>query len=320
MAGYAANDPDAGDRVMATARVLVSACPPRAAGVAAGLFEIVPMVGPFLAFAPAVLVALADHRSDPGAGCRRLRAGHPADRKQRPGAARHGSHGRREPVDGDARDPGRRPRWPGLRGAFLAVPIAGAVQKSCWRTYCVARTRRRPKTTTTRLIAPSRRAPSTTAAPLKAGLKLSALLDAASETSRARRRSMRWRTSSPLGPAQARAHYQPPAPGRRPTSRARDRKSGSKGDRGGETRSSRGWLGSLSFREMDERNARDGAIDPGHAGGHGRLGGRAEQHRVRQRTRAAVGSYQRLFSNTSGGNATAARPEPGAANADGVAF
>jgi len=28
-------------------------------GVAAGLFEIVPMVGPFLAFAPAVLVALA---------------------------------------------------------------------------------------------------------------------------------------------------------------------------------------------------------------------------------------------------------------------
>jgi predicted PurR-regulated permease PerM len=28
-------------------------------GVAAGLFEIVPMIGPFLAFAPAVLVALA---------------------------------------------------------------------------------------------------------------------------------------------------------------------------------------------------------------------------------------------------------------------
>jgi len=46
--------------VMATLGYLVLGLPsPALLGVAAGLFEIVPMIGPFLAFAPAVLVALA---------------------------------------------------------------------------------------------------------------------------------------------------------------------------------------------------------------------------------------------------------------------
>ena len=54
--------------VMATIGYFVLGLPnPILLGVVAGLFEIVPMVGPFLAFAPAVLVALAD-RPDPGAG------------------------------------------------------------------------------------------------------------------------------------------------------------------------------------------------------------------------------------------------------------
>src|SRR4029079_10457770 len=46
--------------VMATIGYAVLGLPnPIVLGVMAGLFEIVPMVGPFLAFAPAVLVALA---------------------------------------------------------------------------------------------------------------------------------------------------------------------------------------------------------------------------------------------------------------------
>ncbi|GAC1322461.1 MAG: AI-2E family transporter [Chloroflexota bacterium] len=46
--------------VMATISYLVLGLPnPALLGVAAGLFEIIPMIGPFLAFAPAVLVALA---------------------------------------------------------------------------------------------------------------------------------------------------------------------------------------------------------------------------------------------------------------------
>jgi predicted PurR-regulated permease PerM len=46
--------------VMATIGYVFLGLPsPAVLGVAAGLFEIIPMIGPFLAFAPAVLVALA---------------------------------------------------------------------------------------------------------------------------------------------------------------------------------------------------------------------------------------------------------------------
>ena len=108
-------------------------------GMIAGLFNIIPLIGPYIGAIPGIIIALTT-----GATCstavvgRRVMVVRPADRQPLHHPDRDAAGGEAAPGRGDARPARRRHASPASSGLLLAVPRTAVLKilvGHLWRTY-----------------------------------------------------------------------------------------------------------------------------------------------------------------------------------------